>query len=69
MHPSAKLLQPPPPIMQTESNWPLLTVSKGFFEGMSAKGGASMKLEPEDQDVVGWGDDDDLVIDDGRTLI
>ena len=38
VHPDAKLLQPPPPIMQTEANWPLLTVSKGFFEGMAAKG-------------------------------
>lgn len=36
--PDAKLLQPPPPIMQTEFNWPLLTVAKGFFEGMAAKG-------------------------------
>ena len=32
----AQLLLPPPPILQTESNWPLLTVSKGFFEGMKA---------------------------------
>jgi hypothetical protein len=38
VHPDAKLLQPPPPIMQTEANWPLLTISKGFFEGMAAKG-------------------------------
>ena len=38
LHPNAKILQGPPPIMQTEANWPLLTVSKGFFEGMAAKG-------------------------------
>ncbi len=39
--PGAQLLKPPPPIMQTESNWPLLTVSKGFFEGIKAvRGGA-----------------------------
>merc|ERR1719211_808437 len=31
--PGAQLLTPPAPIMQTETNWPLLTVSKGFFEG------------------------------------
>lgn len=31
-------------------------------------GGASMKLEPEDQEVTGWGDDEDLVIDEGRTV-
>ena len=34
--PGAQLLMPPPPIMQTETNWPLLTVSKGFFEGIKA---------------------------------
>merc|ERR1719500_1811722 len=28
----ARLLQPPPPISQSEQNWPLLTVSKGFFD-------------------------------------
>ena len=30
----AALLKPPPPISQAEANWPLLTVSKGFFEGI-----------------------------------
>jgi len=41
--PNAKLLKPPPPICQTESNWPLLTVSKGFFEGIKAvRGGAGV---------------------------
>lgn len=34
--PGAQLLTPPAPIMQTETNWPLLTVSKGFFEGIKA---------------------------------
>lgn len=28
VNPSAIFLQPPPPIAQAESNWPLLTVSK-----------------------------------------
>uniref|UniRef100_A0A8C4XDQ3 Coatomer subunit alpha n=1 Tax=Erpetoichthys calabaricus TaxID=27687 RepID=A0A8C4XDQ3_ERPCA len=37
--PDAKLLQPPPPVMPLDTNWPLLTVSKGFFEGaISNKG-------------------------------
>ena len=36
LYPGAKLLQPPPPISMQESNWPLLTVSKGFFEGAMA---------------------------------
>ena len=30
--PGARLLQPPPPIAQSEQNWPLLTVSRGFFD-------------------------------------
>ncbi len=39
--PGASLLKPPVPITQTETNWPLLTVSKGFFEGVRAvRGGA-----------------------------
>ena len=36
VHPNAKLMLPAIPIMQAESNWPLLTVSKGFFEGHMA---------------------------------
>merc|ERR1712223_1932861 len=43
--PGAQLLKPPPPIVQTEANWPLLTVSKGFFEGIKAvRGGAGPGL-------------------------
>ena len=38
VHPNAKLMQPPPPIMQAIANWPLLTVAKGFFEGHMIKG-------------------------------
>ncbi|PNW73616.1 hypothetical protein CHLRE_13g565850v5 [Chlamydomonas reinhardtii] len=34
------LMQPPQPILR-EENWPLLTVSKGFFETLAAKGAAS----------------------------
>lgn len=34
VNPNAKLLKPPPPSLQTETNWPLLTVSRGFFEGI-----------------------------------
>lgn len=40
--PHAVVLQPPVPIMQQESNWPLLTVSKSIFEGTVA---ASSKCE------------------------
>ena len=32
----AMLLQPPVPIMQQESNWPLLTVTKSIFDGAMA---------------------------------
>lgn len=33
VNPNAQLLHPPVPIQQAESNWPLLTVTRGFFEG------------------------------------
>ena len=69
--PNAKLFQPPVPIAQQESNWPLLTVSKGFFEGaMAAKNaGNNLTLKHdtvEDADAAGdnWGEDAKLDIDD-----
>lgn len=34
--PDARLLMPPTPILRDE-NWPLLTVTKGFFENLAAK--------------------------------
>lgn len=34
--PNAQLLLPPAPILPNEENWPLLTVSRGFFEGAMA---------------------------------
>ena len=34
--PDARLLRPPVPIGQQETNWPLLTMSRGFFEGVMA---------------------------------
>ncbi|XP_046576766.1 coatomer subunit alpha-like [Haliotis rubra] len=68
LYPSARLLQPPPPIMQQESNWPLLTVSKGFFEGaMAARGKpsglAAAAADIEDGAGEGWGEDAELVLD------
>ena len=42
LYPNAQLLKPPVPITQQESNWPLLTVSKGFFEGAMAARGKSI---------------------------
>lgn len=41
--PQAKLLAPPTPILR-EDNWPLLTVSKGFFENLAAKSGKGKPL-------------------------
>ena len=38
MNPNAELIQPPCPISQQESNWPLLAVSKGFFQEPILKG-------------------------------
>jgi coatomer protein complex subunit alpha (xenin) len=32
VEPNAQMLRPPVPIAQQESNWPLLSVSKGFFD-------------------------------------
>ncbi|XP_063929353.1 coatomer subunit alpha [Zophobas morio] len=63
--PNAKFFIPPPPIQQAESNWPLLTVSRSFFETNAMVQAASKSLmvepiaEPLDEDVAGWGDDDE----------
>lgn len=68
--PNAELLQPPPPISRCDENWPLLTVSKGFFEGAmaatKAKTGeitSATDLIGEDVGGEGWGDDADLELD------
>lgn len=73
--PDARLLRPPVPISQQETNWPLLTTSRGFFEGVMAakrKGGHAAAMVA-DVDVAaaepaGWGDDGDLVLDEGQYL-
>ncbi|KAF7993085.1 hypothetical protein HCN44_005866 [Aphidius gifuensis] len=65
-------LRPPVPVQQAENNWPLLTVSKGFFEGaMMSRGksqvAAALAAVENDDDtgvVDGWGDDDELGMDD-----
>lgn len=66
--PDAKFLKPPPPVQQAESNWPLLTVSRGFFERAAvAKTGAAgqiatLAVDPTLDTGVeedGWGDDDE----------
>ncbi|XP_061177948.1 coatomer subunit alpha-like isoform X2 [Saccostrea echinata] len=72
LYPQAQLLQPPVPIMQQESNWPLLTMTKGFFEGAMAAGAgggkrtglAAAAVDIEEGAGEGWGDDADLGLDD-----
>jgi len=44
VNPDAMLLQPPVPITQQESNWPLLTVSKSIFDGAMAAKSTSCPL-------------------------
>ncbi|CAO2638403.1 Coatomer subunit alpha [Lemmus lemmus] len=65
--PNAKLLQPPAPIMPLDTNWPLLTVSKGFFEGSIAskgKGGAlAADIDIDTVGTEGWGEDAELQLD------
>ncbi|GAX83376.1 hypothetical protein CEUSTIGMA_g10801.t1 [Chlamydomonas eustigma] len=72
---AAQLMLPPAPILK-EDNWPLLTVTKGFFELLAAKGRAEAAaskssggaaapamvggLEEGALDGAGWGGDDDL---------
>lgn len=72
---SAKLLKPPPPVQQAESNWPLLTVSRGFFENASLASSKTSALAPHldaslGPDAIidgaaggdgGWSDDDEIV--------
>ncbi|KAK2540018.1 Copa [Columba livia] len=64
---NAKLLQPPAPVMPLDTNWPLLTVSKGFFEGTIASKGKGGALAADiDIDAVGtegWGEDAELQLD------
>ncbi|XP_072049664.1 coatomer subunit alpha-like [Amphiura filiformis] len=66
INPNATLLQPPPPIALSEDNWPLLTMSKGFFDNYNVKPGttsmaADMGAE-EGEAGGGWGDDADLML-------
>jgi coatomer protein complex subunit alpha (xenin) len=69
INPNAKYMKGPLPVQQTEqSNWPLLTVSKGFFENAllsKSKQVNTVSLEVAetiDAGAVddGWGLDDDL---------
>merc|ERR1712088_183996 len=69
-YPGARLLQPPPPIAQSEQNWPLLTVSRGFFDSAmiaskKAEGlAAGLAAEDLGGDAEGGWGDGDLKLDD-----
>lgn len=75
--PNATLLQPLTPVNKCGENWPLLTVSKGFFHGISTQGAAGagdatgMDAAAADAGAgAGWGDDDeDIVIDEDGMII
>lgn len=62
---------PPIPVYQTDNNWPLLTVSKGFFDGanISSKNNVldtSLSVQEAVLNADGWeSDDDDKIHDDG----
>lgn len=66
---SVKQLKTPIPITN-DTNWPLLTVSKGFFETLAtkdaekAKGLAQNAVDEVDLSAIGdaWGDDDDDIL-------
>ncbi|CAG0918030.1 unnamed protein product [Notodromas monacha] len=81
---NAKFLRPPVPITQTESNWPLLSVSKGFFERAAAAAPEGVGKRPEvvglhlsagheDEDMgeVGgaWDEEDNALLDDDEDAI
>ena len=66
--PDAVFFRPAPPLQKLEENWPLLTVSKTFFEGAAASSKTAKNLvaavEVGDMgEEAGWGDDEDLVVD------
>ncbi|XP_034230743.1 coatomer subunit alpha isoform X1 [Thrips palmi] len=67
----ATFIRPPVPILQAESNWPLLTVTKGFFEGAmtnrsTAAANAALAAAPIGDEVEPEGWDTDPEVDDGE---
>ncbi|XP_062521183.1 coatomer subunit alpha-like [Corticium candelabrum] len=68
VHPRAKLLRPPPPILQTDTNWPLLTTTRSFFEQSvtSRTSGGPKLVATFDADAKvegGWEDDEEVILD------
>ncbi|KAL4708469.1 hypothetical protein ACJJTC_014077 [Scirpophaga incertulas] len=67
-NPNATFLRPPLPVCAQQPNWPLLAVSKSFFEvasaGRSAEAGAVAAVGDEPLEAGGaWGDDEDVLMD------
>uniref|UniRef100_A0A2R5L8Q5 Coatomer subunit alpha n=1 Tax=Ornithodoros turicata TaxID=34597 RepID=A0A2R5L8Q5_9ACAR len=61
--PDAELLVPPPPIQPCDENWPLLSVTRGFFDGVSHGKKTAMAAEVTEAEAEGWGDDAELALD------
>nr|XP_032523631.1 coatomer subunit alpha [Danaus plexippus plexippus] len=64
-NPKAVVLRPPVPVQKAQSNWPLLSISKSFFEVAGARSegprvaGQEAIHEDEPLEATGaWGDDD-----------
>lgn len=75
INPNATLLNPPVPIQHVESNWPLLSISRGFFEGAMITRAATSATARQALNVNadgaldvgggdGWGADADLGMED-----
>jgi coatomer protein complex subunit alpha (xenin) len=67
-HPRAKLLRPPPPILQSDQNWPLLTTTRSFFEqSATARASGGPKLVADFDAVTKvegqWEDDEEVILD------
>ncbi|XP_049801148.1 coatomer subunit alpha [Schistocerca nitens] len=64
--PNATFLKPPVPILQAETNWPLLTISRGFFDGTALSRGKTVSavvMQDAAEEPVhagGWGADAEL---------
>ncbi|EGD72417.1 COP1 protein [Salpingoeca rosetta] len=62
VHPDSKALLPPEPVCENQTNWPLLTISKGFFDSMKTQQPAALAVADDIDamdDAEGWGDEED----------
>lgn len=61
--PNAPLLTPPVPIQPCDENWPLLSVTRGFFDSAATTKKTAMAAPDMEVDAEGWGDDAELALD------